>query len=540
MDFYSIRFRYTLTFFGIALFYIASLLFCFSLINQTQSGMSLFSQQFNPSISAVLNGDRDLYQARVAELNILINPDDKNQRKAFDENAQQAFDRMQKYKSKLTDFPEILSKLNNFEGVFNNWKQSAEQVFNDAQSGNVDKALKQSSGPSLSNFNKLRDYFDLAGELADVESLSQSKSILSSVDSRQGILTIASAIVILLTILVGIIVPKTMSDSLNKLSTELQGLNSGDGDLSRRINSTRKDEIGKVSDNLDELMNGFSTLIGSILNQSAGVIHGVDELNKGAIEVKNTSQQQTEKVEVIVTAVTEMSYAIKEVAANAQLSATEIEEVNTLTTEGKLITQESVDRIEQLSEAVEHASEVISKLSEKSDDIASVLDVIRGIAEQTNLLALNAAIEAARAGEQGRGFAVVADEVRTLASKTQESTQSIQVMIEALQSGVKEAVESIQVGSEATHLTVELSDKTLGALEKISEAASKVSDVAIQTATATEQQGVVAQDISENLNTMSTHTQENLLIAEKNSEQATETKQSAQKLSDTVSRFKLS
>ena len=540
MDFYSIRFRYTLTFFGIALFYIASLLFCFSLINQTQSGMSLFSQQFNPSISAVLNGDRDLYQARVAELNILINPDDKSQRKAFDENAQQAFDRMQKYKSKLTDFPGILSKLNNFEGVFNNWKQSAEQVFNDAQSGNLDKALKQSSGASLSNFNKLRDYFDLAGELADVESLSQSNSILSSVDSRQGILTIASAVVILLTILVGIIVPKTMSDSLNKLSSELQGLNSGDGDLSRRINSTRKDEIGKVADNLDELMNGFSTLIGSILNQSTGVIHGVDELNKGAIEVKNTSQQQTEKVEVIVTAVTEMSYAIKEVAANAQLSATEIEEVNTLTTEGKLITQESVDRIEQLSEAVEHASEVISKLSEKSDDIASVLDVIRGIAEQTNLLALNAAIEAARAGEQGRGFAVVADEVRTLASKTQESTQSIQVMIEALQSGVKEAVESIQVGSEATHLTVELSDKTLGALEKISEAASKVSDVAIQTATATEQQGVVAQDISENLNTMSTHTQENLLIAEKNSEQATETKQSAQKLSDTVSRFKLS
>jgi len=540
MNFHSIRFRYTFIFCTIAIFYLISLLFNFSLVSKTKNGIALFSQSFNPSISAVLNGDRDLYQARVAELNVLIKPDDGDNQQSFDENAQQAFDRMQKYKTILLDYPAILTQLEGFDNAFNNWKESAQLVFNYAKGGQTQQAQQQSYGESLKNFNTLRDFFNHAGELADEASRSDSEKIIHSVDNRQNVLTIISSMIILFTFLMGIIAPKTMTDALNKLSDELQGLNSGDGDLSRRINSTRKDEIGKVANNLDQLMDGFSTLIGSILTQSTGVIKGVDDLSQGAFNVKKTSQQQSEKVDVIVTAVTEMSYAIKEVATNAQLSATEIEQVNTLTAEGKNITQDSVNRIEQLSQAVLHASQVISKLSDKSNDIASVLDVIRGIAEQTNLLALNAAIEAARAGEHGRGFAVVADEVRSLASKTQESTQSIQSMIEGLQSGVKEAVESIQVGSDATLVTVELSNKTLQALELISAAASKVSDVALHTATATEEQGVVAQDISMNLNSMASHTQENLNLAEENSEQATKTKQAAQTLSNTVSRFKLS
>jgi methyl-accepting chemotaxis protein len=235
-----------------------------------------------------------------------------------------------------------------------------------------------------------------------------------------------------------------------------------------------------------------------------------------------------------------MSYAIKEVASNASLTATEIDVVNTLATEGKTITNNAVHEMQQLSTTVNNAADVISRLSENSADIASVMDVIKGIADQTNLLALNAAIEAARAGEQGRGFAVVADEVRTLASRTQESTQSIQGMIEALQTGVEQAVTSISEGNSATESTVALSQQTLESLEKISEACSNVANVAAQTATATEEQSVVAEDISENLTVLADQTQANFNIAENNGNQANTTMALATELSNSVTRFKLS
>jgi len=511
----------------------------FLLIKKTERGVDLFSHSFNPAISAVINADRDLYQARVAELDAVIKGNVKS-RTSFEENAQQAFDRMQKYKNILADHPKILSKLDKFEPAFDAWKMSADEVFKYVESGQLDKAREQSYGPSHDTFSQLRDFFDTAGEAVDSESLIISDKVTQSVSSSLIVLMIISAIVIILTLLAGISAPKAMSNALLALSKQLKELNSGDGDLTRRINSQRKDEIGDVANNLDALMDGWSNLIGSILNQSTQVINGVVILSDGAVQIKSTSQQQAEKVDLIVTAVNEMSYAVKEVAKNAQLTATEIDQVNMLTDQGKQVTQDSVDKIEQLSATIDHASTVIMQLSEKSQDIASVLDVIKGIAEQTNLLALNAAIEAARAGEQGRGFAVVADEVRNLASRTQESTQSIQGMIEALETGVGEAVNSITAGSDATKATVELSQKVLESLNQIENASAKVSDVASQTATATEEQSQVAEEINTNMVAMSDSTQSTFDIAQQNSDQANETKNAAQSLSDTVSRFKLS
>ena len=233
-----------------------------------------------------------------------------------------------------------------------------------------------------------------------------------------------------------------------------------------------------------------------------------------------------------------MSFAIREVAQNAQMTANEVQEVDRLTEEGSKITTDAVNEIQSLSDSVGQAKVVITKLSENSSDIASVLDVIRGIADQTNLLALNAAIEAARAGEQGRGFAVVADEVRTLASKTQQSTQDIQKMIESLQTGVEEAVQSINIGSQATQSTVDLSQKTLEALGKIAEASQRVSDMSAQTATATEEQSQVAEDVNRNLTMLADKTKDNFVISEKNGEVSANAMMLTTKLSDSVTRFK--
>ncbi|WDE00194.1 methyl-accepting chemotaxis protein [Thalassomonas actiniarum] len=543
MNFSSIRVRYTATFCSIAAFFIVLVTMNFLLVAKTEKVMVLLGQSFNPAISAVINADRDLYQARVAELQVLVTEPGSNQAqehlKAYQENAAQAGERMEKYKQLLAMYPDILAKLSRFEATYRQWQQASSEVFTLVKQGEITAAKNQSDSHSKQAFDQLREFYNVAGELADKQSLSLSEDTIASVDSQQNALMLISAIVIILTLIAGITAPKAMADALEHLSFELKGLNQGDGDLTKRINSKRKDEIGLVADDLDELINGLAELIKSIVEQSSQVIKGVDQLDKGAGNIKETSLHQLESVEMIVTAVNQMSYAIKEVAENAQKTANEIKEVNDLTHEGKQVTQTTVKEITALSDTVANATQVILKLSENSTDIASVLGVIRGIAEQTNLLALNAAIEAARAGEQGRGFAVVADEVRNLASKTQQSTEDIQKMIEALQNGVDKAVQSINTGNAATQSTVALSQKTLTALDAISAAAMRVADVATQTASATEQQSQVTEDVSKNLTILSDHTRGNHECAQENGEVATSTMQQATTLSDSVTRFKL-
>ena len=539
----SIKIKYSIIFSVIALFIVLLAVMNSRLINKIESELISFSDNFNPAISAVLNADRDLYQARVAELKALSSAPGSEQannyQKDYEDNAQQAYDRMLSYKNDMKAFPQIISQLTEFDTAFNNWKDASEKVFDKLASGDLNGAKLISNTESATTFSALRDFYDIAGESADKVSKSQSETALAEVHQQEFILLIISILVIVSSIGIGYYGPKMMSDSLEELKQNIIELDSGDGDLSKRIKSTRRDEIGDVSRALDSFIDKLSGLISAIKTQSSHLKSEVGGLTVGAQTIKSTSLQQSQSVEHISSALSEMEATISEVSENAAMTSNEVEQVSKLTEKGTVITTKAVDEITKLSKSVSDAAEVILKLSENSSNIASVLNVIRGIAEQTNLLALNAAIEAARAGEQGRGFAVVADEVRTLASRTQQSTEDIQAMIKTLQEGVQGAVDSINQGSEVTESAVSLSHQTLDALQQIAKASKIVSDVANKTADATERQRDVSEQVTEYLVTLSHDTQENINVADNNEKAARGTSQLAASLSESVSSFKL-
>ncbi|CAM5224788.1 methyl-accepting chemotaxis protein [Alishewanella longhuensis] len=206
-----------------------------------------------------------------------------------------------------------------------------------------------------------------------------------------------------------------------------------------------------------------------------------------------------DRATLIATAVTEMSAAIQEVAGNALATSEQANTTHTLSQQGYQSVRDNVAAINQLSNALVNSAEIINNLNQESDKISQVLAVIRNIAEQTNLLALNAAIEAARAGEAGRGFAVVADAVRTLATSTQQATESIKTMIETLQRSSKSAVSSMQSSKQFAQLSVDKADTAGTIIEKIKDSISTIVDMNVQISTATEEQTIVADDISRNI-----------------------------------------
>ncbi|KZN61702.1 methyl-accepting chemotaxis protein [Pseudoalteromonas luteoviolacea] len=543
MNFKSLQVKYSLLFIAISVFFVVVVSINLFLISKTERSLDEVGNKFNPAISAVINADRDLYQALSAEQHVLYITDLQAGFKAlyadYQENAQQALDRMNKYRAFMADYPSALAPLRGFDSQYKTWLSDSQRVFDLIRQGKRDAAIVQSEGPAMQSFNALRDYFNVAGEAADSISGRVSSESISEVNSTLTVILIFSAIVIGMIIAIGMIAPKKMANALNDLVYQLRDMSKGDGDLTKRINSTREDELGDVAREFDNFVAGLSELIRTIVDETVAVTNGVEALERGSKSIHDTCSNQLQAIEVIVTAVNEMSYAIKEVAENASSTAQDLTDVNQLTDEGTKVTNKTVDEINALSDIIATASQTISKVSEDSTNITSVLDVIRGIAEQTNLLALNAAIEAARAGEQGRGFAVVADEVRTLASKTQQSTENIQEMIANLQQGVGQAVSSIEKGNDSTQSTVDCSAQTLESLGQIATASQRVSDMALQTATATEEQSKVTDDISSNLTRMSEGTRENFDTAVENESVADQAMVSAKRLRQAVGGFKL-
>lgn len=476
----------------------------------------IFADVLLEAEGTVLNADRDLYQALVAQneyLFINTQPEKRNDiRSDFEENAQQALDRMNKFLSIMQVYPEIGPQFTNFKRDFDAWKKSSNEVLSLVDQQKIEEA-KLTAQNALVQFKAVREYYNLGTDLTEAVAVKTKDEDKKTADEKSLMISMIALISIVVGLLLSWFVPRLIINSINLVHDKIEDISRGEGDLVSRIPVETKDELGALADGVNHLLNKLQILIRQIQQNAGTLDSSTNELRGISAKSDALTNEQHRELDSLVTAFTEINHAVRDIAQHAQSAANQTEEAQRGTQQGMMLLQRNVENSQQLSVSVHDASHMVQKLAEESERITSVLDVIRGIAEQTNLLALNAAIEAARAGEQGRGFAVVADEVRTLASRTQKSTADIQQMISSLKLGVQNAVVAMEKGSNQMAETLGMVNEASSVLSNIQHVIGLANDMTFQIAAATEQQSSVIDSINRSITDMNQTTQQQAALA---------------------------
>ena len=509
-------------------------------IGQVADSSTRLTNRYLPAISLLLNADRDLYQSFVAERSLLDEAAGEfaqSLRDSHAENLQQAYERVHKY-ADMQPGAEAKALVAKFDAGFAQWKSTSGKVLALTESDPA-AASALSYGDSEAQFEAMRDAIDKLGELEDNEANAEGKAAMDLGEERswqQGLI-IAIGLLICCVLVVGF--PVLVTRPLHNLLNRIEQIAEGDGDLRVRLEVLSRDELGKLSDAFNRFLDKLQPLIREVGRVTGEVAESAQTLAGMAAANDRLITSEHAAVDQVSTAATEMSAAVHEVARNAQNAADAARSAEVQSREGAEVVGATIHAIRQLAHEVESASDTIQTLEQETANIGAVLAVIKGIAEQTNLLALNAAIEAARAGEQGRGFAVVADEVRALAARTQDSTKDIQQMIERLQGGVQNAVKAMHVGSEKARFSVERAAGVDGALSATGDAVARINDMAAQIATACEEQSSVTEEIARNISDIRDLSNEAAQTSEQSTQASARLSELSHGLAQLVGRFRV-
>lgn len=362
-------------------------------------------------------------------------------------------------------------------------------------------------------------------------------SVTDSISTSSWLNGIITLISIVLAVFISWYTVRSISRPLSRVNHMLNIMAAGN--LTERVDYDAQDEFGELASNTNKLTGNLRKLIEGIANRATQLATAAEQSSNVSDETTNAIDEQRRQIEQVATATQEMNNTASEMADGADQALREIQHSDDEAKRVRRISDKNRATIEGLANEIKGASEVIDQLSENSKNIGGILDVIRGIADQTNLLALNAAIEAARAGEQGRGFAVVADEVRTLASRTQESTEEIQDMIENLQNDSQRAVTVMNKGREQAELSVQQSDEAAQALQSITESVHQASDSSNHIANAAKEQSSTAQDISERLESIVSIAEQTASGSKQTAQASNEVAKLADELQDSIKSFRV-
>ncbi|MGF1692063.1 methyl-accepting chemotaxis protein [Photobacterium kagoshimensis] len=496
----------------VTIVFLAILSVIFVVFADQRRAETLMDEEVAPVLLKLDEGYRDMYQVIAAGQGVLLADGDQallkyNQEEYYD-NATKALPRLTSAQ-RLIDIQFIdysnqamLDKMKASFAVFNQHYRFMVDNPDVAHAYFIDN-----QAAIVASFDKWRVEFKSIYEAIEAAQAELGQQIKNEVAIATLVLEVGVVIAILLSIFITWTTTNAVLAPLRRLTVTMNDIASGEGDLTQRVAVETKDEIGELA----AAFNQFTSKIQQTIREVTGIVQSVRDESQNIHKESEAilvavSEQQNESAQV-ATAVHEMSATSDSVSTHANEAAQATRDASNESEAAKETLGFTVTSIHQLANEIESSSAVVSNLERDVGNIASILDVIRGIADQTNLLALNAAIEAARAGEQGRGFAVVADEVRSLASKTQSSTGEIQVMIERLQQGANEAVSAMALSRESGTRTVEQANSANESLNAIGQSIEVINEMNIQIATAATQQSQVSEDVNQNIQTIADRSQ---------------------------------
>lgn len=482
----------------------------------------------------------ELLSLRIGALQI-INEPDVAQRKSILDKANESVEKIDKLIEKYSQtylVPEEKKVLDEFVLAWNDYNASREHTYSLAVEGKLEEAKHNAQTNAAVKFQnaheKIQRLIQIQGEVTKAI-YDEASSIYAF--SRNKVIAF-SAFAVAMVIAFVIVLTRLIAKPLNHLATNIAS-KIAQGDLDVDIKVEGKDEIGQLSSAMKNMVSNLKEVLGGMKSSADNLASASQQLSASSEQMSKGVTEQVAKTSQIATSSAEMSQTIIDIAKNASNIASFAAEAVNIARDGEGVVGKSVEEVNAIASVVNESADLITSLGHRSRQIGEIVSVIKDIADQTNLLALNAAIEAARAGEQGRGFAVVADEVRKLAERTAKATSEIGEMIKAIQDDVDRAVSSMEDATKRVETGVELSKRTGKALHAIVESVTNLQSMVQQIASATEEMSTVSEQISQDVETVASVTSETSSSATQISHASADLATLAVKLEGIVSQFRM-